>query len=64
LCASTPIRDISARAQTINGGAFRRGVLPYRRKHRLEARILAKRREARLQLSVVPPISRSQMIGG
>ena len=55
-CASTPSRNNPARAQKINGGAFRCGVLPYHRKHRLEARILAKRREARLQFSVVPPM--------
>jgi len=62
--ASTPSRNNPARAQTINGGAFRFSVFPYRRIHRLESRILAKRREARLQFCVVPPILQSQVIGG
>src|SRR2546423_11769324 len=61
-CASTPSRNDPARAQTIDGGAFRFRVFPYRRIHRLETRILAKEREARLQFCVVPPILQTQVI--
>ena len=63
-CASTPSGNDPARAQTIDGGAFRFRVFPYRRIHRLETRILAKEREARLQFCVVPPILQTQVIGG